>query len=134
MGWRINRNATRGLAHFVVAVSVGCMATTAVAASPALDAKGQKSAYLLGIKCYIANGVAVSDPRYNADGSQSAKLKAKAKQSYNVIYFMGRALGTSDALIAEDIESYSRLMPPAFFRDDAFFQRTRGECVKLGLM
>jgi hypothetical protein len=134
MGWCINRNASRALAQYVAVICIGCLATTAVAASPALDAKGQKSAYLLGIKCYIANSVAVSDPRYNADGSQSAKMTAKAKQSYNVIYFMGRALGTSDALIAEDIESYSRLMPPAFFRDDAFFQRTRGECVKLGLM
>ena len=134
MGWRINRNASRAFAHCVAIIGIGCIATTAIAAPSAPDAKGQKSAYLLGIKCYIANSVAVSDPRYNADGSQSAKLKAKAKQSYNVIYFMGRALGTSDALIVEDIESYSRLMPPAFLRDDAFFQRTRGECVKLGLM
>jgi hypothetical protein len=134
MDWCINRNASRALTYLVAMIGIGGMATTTVAAPPALDAKGQKSAYLLGIKCYIANGVAQSDPRYNADGSQSAKMTAKAKQSYNVIYFMGRALGTSDALIVEDIESYSRLMPPAFLRDDAFFQRTRAECIKLGFM
>lgn len=134
MGWRINRNTSRTLARCTAIIGIGCIATTTIAAPPAPGAKGQKSAYLLGIKCYIANSVAVSDPRYNADGSQSAKLKAKAKQSYNVIYFMGRVLGNSDALITEDIESYSQLMPPVFLRDDAFFQRTQGECVKLVLM
>jgi len=103
-------------------------------AATALDDDARQTAYLLGIKCYIANGVATSDARYNADGSHSDQFQANAKKSYDFIWYMGRQIGKSDALIQEDIDSYQTMMPGAFLRDDAIFQRVRYECHRVGLM
>jgi hypothetical protein len=100
----------------------------------AATADAKETAYMLGIKCYIANGVATGDTRYNADGSQTDQFRASAKKSYDFIWYMGRQIGKSDALIQEDIDSYQAMMPGAFLRDDATFQRVRYECHRIGLM
>lgn len=119
---------------------VGGSAALAVATSPnaataqTMTGDQQQTAYLLGVKCYVANGVAATDMRYNANGSRSDTFRANAKKSYDFIWYMGRKIGKSEALIQEDIDSYGRMMPPAFLRNDSFFQRTRDECGQVGLM
>lgn len=99
-----------------------------------VTAQTQKNTYLFGLKCYVANAVASSDPRFNADGSKSDYYKGKAQKSYEVIFYMGHALGTSDDLIREDIESYERLWRATYLKNDAFFQQVTHECAKIGLM
>lgn len=121
---------------FVAAIAglIGSMASAAPAQLGKATPQVQKSTYMFGLRCYVANAVAASDERYNGDGSRSAQFKANGEKAFNVIWTMGRAIGNSDALIEEDIDSYQNLYRDTFLRDDAFFQRTRYECGRVGLM
>ena len=109
------------------------VASLSVPAHGAPDLKTQKNSYMFGIKCYVANGVAASDRRYIPDRS-GGEFRAKAQKSYEVIWAMGRAIGNSDALIQEDIDSYQNLLRDRYLHDDAYFQRTQYECGRVGLM
>lgn len=94
----------------------------------------QKDTYMFGLKCYVANAVSASDTRFNANGSRSVDFRTMGEKSYNVIWTMGRAIGNSDALIQEDIDSYQNLFRDTYLRDDKFFLRVRYECGRVGLM
>jgi hypothetical protein len=117
-----------------VVAGLGGLSSVPALAIPPNATDVQKTTYMLGVKCYVANGVAVSDKRYNPDGSKTAAFRDKASRSYNVIYNVGSTVSYPKALIDEDVESFQRMMPAAFLKDDAYFQRTRAECIKVGLM
>ena len=132
MGWCINRNASRALPHSVAVICIGCMATTAIAAPPTPDAK--RKAYDYAMRCMVAGGVSQGDQRYNPKGRNSAAIKAGTRRAYDALYRMGGVLGITQADIAADFEAYSRLESRRMIGDDAYFQKTRAACQKLGLM
>jgi len=94
----------------------------------------QKNLYMFGIKCYVANAASMTDQRYNRAGENSATFRAMGKKSYDIIWQLGPQIGKSDDLINEDIDSYQKLLSETYLRDDAFFQRVRYECGRIGLM
>jgi hypothetical protein len=98
------------------------------------DPKTRKNLYLFGIKCYVANAVSITDQRYNRAGANSDTFRAMARKSYDIIWQLGPLIGKSEDLINEDIDSYQKLLSETYLRDDAFFQRVRYECGRIGLM
>ena len=113
----------------VLLVSLAVPATAQTA-----DQDTLQTTYNLSFKCYVANQVASGDSRYNADGSHTDTFARGRDNAYRVIWQLGRALGRSDALIEEDFSSYERMYRARFGRDDAYFQRARSDCQRIGLM
>lgn len=111
---------------------IGCVATSAIAAPPAPDAN--RKAYDYAIRCYVAGAVAVGDKRINPDGTLTASLKAASRRAFDAAHGMGKLLGLSRKRVSDDLDAYSRVETIAMVRDDAYFQKTRNDCTKLGLM
>ena len=133
MGWRINKNASRALPHCAAVIfGMGFLATNAIAATPAPDAN--RKAYDYAIRCYVAGAVAVGDKRINPDGTLTASLKAASRRAFDTAHGMGKLLGLSRKRVSDDLDAYGRVETIAMVRDDAYFQKTRSDCTKLGLM
>ena len=132
MGWCINRKASRALLRGVAVIGVGCMTITAFAATPAPAAN--RKAYDYAIRCYVAGAVAVGDKRINPDGTLTASLKAASRRAFDAAHGMGKLLGLSRKRVSDDLDAYGRVETIAMVRDDAYFQKTRNDCTKLGLM
>jgi hypothetical protein len=132
MGWRINRNASRAFAHWVAIIGIGCMATTAIAAP--LTADANRKGYDYAIRCYVAGAVAVDDKRINPDGTLTASLKGSSRRAFDAAHGMGKLLGLSRKRVSDDLDAYGRVETITMVRDDAYFQKTRNDCTKLGLM
>jgi hypothetical protein len=132
MGWRLKRNASRALLRGVAVIGVGCMTITAIAATPAPAAN--RKAYDYAIRCYVAGAVAVGDKRINPDGTLTVSLKAASRRAFDAAHGMGKLLGLSRKRVSDDLDAYGRVETIAMVRDDAYFQKTRNDCTKLGLM
>lgn len=132
MGWSFNRSTSRALVGFFAAIGVGCVATTAIAVPTKPYAN--RKAYDYAMRCMVAGGVARSDQRYNPKGRDSVAIKAGMRRAYDALYRIGGILGITQADISADFEAYSRLESRRMIGDDAYFQQTRADCKKLGLM
>jgi hypothetical protein len=132
MGWRINRNSSRLVAQCAAVIGIGCMTITAIAATPAPAAN--RKAYDYAIRCYVAGAVAVGDKRINPDGTLTVSLKASSRRAFDAAHGMGKLLGLSRKRVSDDLDAYGRVETIAMVRDDAYFQKTRNDCTKLGLM
>ena len=132
MGWWFKRGVARGIARGVMLIGVGCAATAGIAATPAPDAN--RKAYDYALRCYVAGAVAVGDKRINPDGTLTASLKAGSKRAFDTAYGMGKILGYAKQRVSSDLDAYSRVETIIMVRDDAYFQKTRTDCAKLGLM
>jgi hypothetical protein len=132
MVWCINRNASHTLMHCAAMIGIGCMATAAIAATPTADAN--RKAYDYAMRCYVAGAVAVGDKRINPDGTLTVSLKAASRRAFDAAHGMGKLLGLSRKRVSDDLDAYGRVETIAMVRDDAYFQKTRNDCTKLGLM
>lgn len=132
MGWQFNRNASRALVRFVGMIGIGCIATTAIAAPPAPDAN--RKAYDFTMLCFVAGTVAVSDKRINVDATTNAAMRQAAKRAYVATYAMGKTLGYARSRVKSELDTVTAVESRLMLRDDAFFARTRTQCVQLGMM
>ncbi|WP_157081101.1 hypothetical protein [Novosphingobium naphthalenivorans] len=87
--------------------------------------------YRYAIRCYVANAVASTDPRY---GAKAEHFRAMKQKSHDTALTLGRMLGKSDASMEEDFASNDTILRGAFQRDDSFFQKTRQDCAEIKLM
>lgn len=132
MGLRINRNASRALVRFVGMISIGCMATTTIAAPPATDAN--RKAYDYAMRCFVAGTVAVSDKRLNIDAATNTAMRQAAKRAYDATYAMGKTLGYTRSRVKSELDTVTAVEGRLMLRDEAFLARTRTQCVQLGMM
>jgi len=132
MGWQFNRNASHTLMHCAVMIGIGCIATTAIAASPTPDAN--RKAYDFTMRCFVAGTVAVSDKRLNIDAATNAAMRQAAKRAYDATYAMGKVLGYARSRVKSELDTVTAVEGRLMLRDDAFFARTRTQCVQLGMM
>jgi hypothetical protein len=132
MGWRINRNASRALVRCAAIIGIGCGATTAIAAPPAPDAN--RKAYDYAMRCFVAGTVAVSDKRLNLDATTDAAMRQAAKRAYDATYAMGKVLGFARSRVKSELDTVTAVEGRLMLRDEAFFARTRTQCVQLGMM
>lgn len=132
MGWWFNRNASRARVRFVGMIGIGCMATAAIAAPPTPD--GNRKAYDYAMRCFVAGTVAVSDKRLNIDATTDAAMRQAAKRAYNATYAMGKVLGYARSRVKSELDTVTAVEGRLMLRDEAFFARTRTQCVQLGMM
>jgi hypothetical protein len=132
MGWRLNRNASRALVRLARTISLGCLATTSFAAQPAPDAN--RKAYDYAMRCFVAGTVAVSDKRVNIDAATDTAMRQAAKRAYDATYAMGKVLGYARSRVKSELDTVTAVEGRMMLRDEAFFERTRTQCVQLGMM
>jgi hypothetical protein len=132
MGWRINRSASRAFAHCVAIIGIGCMITSAIAAPPTADAN--RKAYDYAMRCFVAGTVAVSDKRVNIDAATDTAMRQAAKRAYDATYAMGKVLGYARSRVKSELDTVTAVEGRMMLRDEAFFERTRTQCVQLGMM
>lgn len=132
MGWRINKKASCALARFAAIIGIGCVATTTIAAPPTPDAN--RKAYDYAMRCFVAGTVAVSDKRVNVDATTDAAMRQAAKRAYDATYAMGKVLGYARSRVKNELDTVTAVEGRLMLRDEAFFARTRTQCVQLGMM
>lgn len=91
-------------------------------------------AYKFSLRCFTVNTVSTGDKRYNPNGQNDAQIKDAAYRSYNAAKTMGQQLGYSAARIESDVTQSGNVDGALMLRDDAYFQRARAECSKLGML
>ncbi len=132
MVWCINRNASRALVRCPVIIGMGCLAISAFAVPPTPDAN--RKAYDFTMRCFVAGTVAVSDKRINVDATTNAAMRQAAKRAYDATYAMGKVLGYARSRVKSELDTVTAVEGRLMLRDDAFFARTRTQCVQLGMM
>jgi len=105
-----------------------------VAASAQVSQPAALNAYNYALRCFAANTVTVSDARYNPNRQNDASLRQAAQRAYNAAQVMGGRLGYSGDRIAADITRSGNVEGDRMLRDDAYFQRTRADCIRLGML
>jgi hypothetical protein len=100
-----------GLAAVVVTSPVPVMA------SP--PESGQLTTYDLGLVCHTANKFAGDD--------------TKARQSFQVAFAVGHAMGKSDTEIVHDLDHSLAIDGNSFKRDRSDFETAKKNCANVGL-
>lgn len=118
--------------RLVVLFAVACSLAMPAAAEPNNAAK--LNAYNFAVRCFAANGLSVGDKRYNPGGRNDAALREKAYRAYNTAQVMGGQLGYAKERIENDMRNAGNVESALMLRDDAYFQRTRADCGKLGML
>lgn len=113
-------------AAMLLGASVGASAQTSQPAA--------LNAYNYALRCFAANTVTVSDARYNPNRQNDASLRQAARRAFDAAQVMGGRLGYSRDRIAADITRSGNVEGGQMLRDDAYFQRTRADCIRLGML
>lgn len=91
-------------------------------------------AYQSAMKCFVANGIVVSDARDARNAAKEAAFDAKAHQSFDLAYLAGHELGVSQERVTADLKAVQDVEMPKMTRDAVYFKEAVAHCKALGLM
>lgn len=94
----------------------------------------QKSAYDYTLRCWAVAGYIASEPRVSRNPQAAAQAKASARRAFDAAHRMGAALGYSRAQITQDLDLWTRVEGALMLRNRAYFERSKADCEKLGLI
>lgn len=122
-------------ARFGAALAMtAALAAPAGASAQADKAQAQRQAYGYAMRCFIANGVVVSDMRSKNQPTLADTQEAKARRSFDMAVKLGGTLGYSGSRINQDLGLAQADELPKLVTDFGYFQKTAATCKTLGLM
>ena len=105
--------------------------------APALSAQTASenaSGYDWAMRCFVAGAAAMPKPSEDPDGSITEATRARARRAFDVIYLLGGKLGYSDQKISADLDRMQVVEMRMMVQSKAYFEQSKANCVKLGLM
>lgn len=117
-----------------LSIYLGATCLVLPAGVQAQQADPNQRAYSYALRCFTANTVAVGDPRYNPNHQNDVALREAARRAYNAAQAMSVRLGYSSDRVAADITRNGYVEGDKMLRDDGYFQRTRADCIRLGML
>lgn len=102
--------------------------------TPRTSRDPNRVAYDFAVRCFTANTVSAGDGRYNPNGRNDASIRAAARRAFDAAQTMGQRLGYPATRVEDDITRSGYVEGGQMMRDDAYFQRTRAECSRLGML
>lgn len=121
----------RRWAGVALASAVAMLAGSATAQS---QAAGNRAAYDVALKCFVANGKAKEDRRGAGDASGAARYDTQAKHAFDTAVLLGTALGYSNDQMNRDIGSTLDRELPLMVRSPEYFRQSVADCRAYGLM
>jgi len=88
---------------------------------------GQRSAYDYALKCWAVAGYIG-----NQDGANAPE--ASGRRAFDAAYKMGSILGYGNSQIKSDLDLTATVEGTAMLRNRDYFERSRSDCRKLGLL
>ncbi len=117
----------------VALIVFGIEAGSASAQTASADPQGYHQAYLYALRCVAANSAAESRDDLNPGGRNKAIFDAAGQRAFDAVLKLGRLQGYDNARLNHDIDALGHAEIARMASDDAYFQRTRSDCIKLGL-
>lgn len=93
-----------------------------------------KAAYNYALKCFVAGGISIPKAENDPDGSETARINALARKSYDAVYFMGKKLGYVEKRISADLDHAQGMESRLMIQNSDYYERAKANCVRLGLM
>lgn len=102
--------------------------------TPSTSRDPNRVAYEFAVRCYTVNTVSAGDRRYNPNGQNDASIQAAARRAFDAAQMMGQRLGDPVTRLEDDITRSGYVDGGQMLRDDAYFQRARANCSRLGML
>lgn len=116
--------------------AIAVMGTLILAtAAPTLStAQDNRAAYDVAVRCFIANGSAVSVERRAGNAAAASRYEASARVSFDALVMLGTALGKSRTQMEADIQASQDRDLPRMVSDSAYYRSVISTCRAYGLM
>lgn len=116
------------------AVLAAVPVVTLAQSTPSTSRDPNRVAYEFAVRCYTVNTVSAGDRRYNPNGQNDASIRAAARRAFDAAKTMGQRLGDPVTRLEDDITRSGYVDGGHMLRDDAYFQRARANCSRLGML